>query len=116
MTIQNFDVKTEIGKDAEDKPVYKTTIASFSQLDTVNELIEVLHSDAEVAKAILADVNRQRKTDAGNKARSSMKAKDSEAAGKKAFVSGFEAILATKNLKVTDLIGKSAEEIAALLA
>ncbi len=116
MTMKEFTVETEIGKDAEGNAVLKSAPASFVQLDTVNELIEALTSDSEQAVKILADVNRQRRTDAGNKVRSSLKAKDSESATKKAFTASFETILAAKGLKLTDLIGKSAEEIAALLS
>ena len=115
MTTQNFEVKTEVGKDSQGNPIYKTGSASFVQLDTVDELIDVLQSDPEQAKKILADVNRQRKTDAGNQARSALKAKDSNAAIKKTFVAEFENMLTAKGLKLTDLVGRSAEDIATLL-
>ncbi len=116
MTTKEFTVETEIGKDADGNAIMKSAWAAFSQLDTVDELIEALTTDSEQAVKILADVNRQRKTDAGNKVRSSLKAKDSESATKKSFVNGFEAMLAGKGLKLADLMGKSSEEIAALLS
>lgn len=118
MTTKEFTVEAEIGKDDAGQAIMKSAQASFVQLDTVDELIEALtsDSDSEQAVKILVDINRQRKTDAGNKVRSSLKAKDSESATKKAFTSSFEIMLAAKGLKLIDLMGKSAEEIAALLA
>ncbi len=112
----NFTVETEVGKDENNTAILKSGSACYAHLDTVEELIDALTADNEQALKILADVNRQRKTDSGNKVRSSLKSRDSEAATKKAFVGSFEAMLTTKNLKISDLIGKTSEEIAALLA
>ncbi len=115
MTTKEFTVETEIGKDAAGQAIMKSATASFNQLDTVDELIEALTSDSEQAVKILADVNRQRKTDAGNKVRSSLKAKDSAGSEKKSLVNDLETMLAVCGLKLSDLRGKTPKELAILL-
>jgi hypothetical protein len=116
MTTKDFIVETEIGKDESGKAIMKSAQASYNHLDSIDELIDALTTDHDQAVKILADVNRQRKTDSGNKVRSSLKAKDSESATKKAFTISFETMLAAKGLKIADLLNKTSEEIAALLA
>ncbi len=116
MTTKEFTVETEIGKDEAGKAIMKSASASYNHLDSIDELIDALTTDQDQAVKILADINRQRKTDNGTKVRSSLKMKDSEAATKKAFTTSFETMLAEKGLKLTDIMGKTSKEIAALLA
>ncbi len=130
----NFEVKTETGKTLVDgsiieksslgakdyakidgTPIYKTSMASYNMIETIDELKTQLDTDPEFASKTLTDKNRSARTDAGNCERAKMLAKNSINSEKKALVSDLENMLAVCGLKLTDLKGKTPQELAILL-
>ncbi len=130
----NFEVKTETGKTLVDgsiiekssleakeyakvdgTPIYKTSMASYNEIETIDELKTQLDTDPEFALKTLTDKNRSARTDAGNKERAKMLAKNSVSSERKSLVTDLENMLAVCGLKLADLKGKTPQELAILL-